>query len=159
MKFADQGLVAAGWPLGSEVVVQAEANSAADKTVQLIKRLLELPYFAQDKQLLLHRTLQLRILHLACVARKSEVLGAVRMVDTEVLAGVSHIMKCLIAQVDTQMSLPVWLGGLGIHLLSDCDGAACDATFVAAAALTSFCVHAPRHEGVKSALKTYYPVF
>ena len=68
MKFADQGLVAAGCPLCSEAFVRSEANSA--KTVQLIKRVLELPLPAQDKQLLLHRSLQLRILHLARDARK-----------------------------------------------------------------------------------------
>ena len=143
MKFADQGLVAAGCPLVSEAFVQSEANYAADQTVQLIKRVLELPLSAQDKQLLLRRSLQLRILHLARVARKSEVLGAIRKVETAVLAGVLHIMKCLDVQVDTaQMSLPVRLGGLGIHLLSDCDGAACDAAFLAAAAFTSLAVSA-----------------
>ena len=51
-------------------------------------------------------------------------LDAIRKVQTAVLAGVLHIMKCSDAQVDTaEMSLPVRLGGLGIHLLSDCDGA------------------------------------
>ena len=75
--------------------------------------------------------------------RKSELLGAFRKVETEVLAGVLHIMKCSDVQVDTaQMSLPVRLGGLGIHLLSDCEGAACDAAFLAAAALTSRAVSA-----------------
>ena len=34
------------------------------------------------------------------------------------------------------MSLPVRLGELGIHLMSDHYGAACDAAFLAAAALT-----------------------
>ena len=101
MKFADQGLVAAGCPLGPEAFVQSEANSAADKTVQLIKRVLELPLSAQDKELLLRRSPQLRILHLARDARKSEVLGAIRKVETDVLAGVLHIMKCSHAQVDT----------------------------------------------------------
>ena len=40
------------------------------------------------------------------------------------------------------MSLPVWHGGLGIHLMSDQDGAACDAAFLAAAALTHRAVSA-----------------
>ena len=57
MKFADQGLVAAGCPLGAEAFVQSEANSAADKTVQLFERVLELPLSVQDKQLLLRRSL------------------------------------------------------------------------------------------------------
>ena len=57
MKFPDQGFVAAGCLLGSDAFVQSEANSAADKTVQLIKCVLELPLSAQDKQLLLRRSL------------------------------------------------------------------------------------------------------
>ena len=45
-------------------------------------------------------------------------------------------MKCSDAQVDTaQISLPVRLGGLGVHLMSYEDGAACDAAYLAAAAL------------------------
>ena len=35
-----------------------------------------------------------------------------------------------------QISLPVRLGGLGVHLMSYEDGAACDAAYLAAAALT-----------------------
>ena len=49
-------------------------------------------------------------------------------------------MKCSDAQVDTaQISLPVRLGGLGVHLMSDCDGAACDAAFLAAGAALTHC--------------------
>ena len=44
--------------------------------------------------------------------------------------------KCSDAQVDTaQISLPVQLGGLGVHLMSYDDVAACDAAYLAAAAL------------------------
>ena len=43
-------------------------------------------------------------------------------------------MRCSDAQVDTaQISLPVRLGGLGVHLMSYEDGAACDAAYLAAA--------------------------
>lgn len=65
MKFADQGFVAVGCPLGSGAFMQSEANSAADKTVQLIKPVLELPWSAQDEHSLLCRSLQSRTLHLA----------------------------------------------------------------------------------------------
>ena len=41
--------------------MQPEANSAADKAVQLIKRMLELPLSVQDMQLILRRSLQSRI--------------------------------------------------------------------------------------------------
>ena len=43
MKFARWGFVGAGCPLGSDEFVQLEASSAAEKTVQLVKRVLELP--------------------------------------------------------------------------------------------------------------------
>ena len=63
--------------------------------------MLELPLSAQDKQVLLRRSLQLRILHLARVARKSDVLCAISKLETEILAGVLQTMKCSDAQVDT----------------------------------------------------------
>jgi hypothetical protein len=94
MKFAAEGFVAAGCPLGSEDFVQSHANSAADKVVQLIHRVLELPLSAQDKLLLLRRSLQLKILHLSRVAHKSDVLGAISKVEHEILAGIVHIIKC-----------------------------------------------------------------
>ena len=98
---------------------------------------------AQDKQLLLRRSLQSRILNLARVARKSDVLGAISKVESDILAGVLQIMKYSDAPVDTaQMSLPVRLGGLGIHLMSDQDGAASDAAYLAAAALAHSAVSA-----------------
>ena len=64
---------------------------------------------------------------MARVVRTSDVLGANSKVESEILGGVSQIMKSSDAQVDTaQMSLPVRPGGLGIHLTSDQDSAACD---------------------------------
>lgn len=64
MKFSDQGFVAWGFPLGSDAFVQTEANSNANHTAQLIKRVLDLPLSAQDRQLLLRRSPQSRILQL-----------------------------------------------------------------------------------------------
>ena len=125
MQFAYEGIVADGCPIGSSDFVQYEANDAADKVVQLIKRVLALPLSAQDKLLLLCMPLQWKMLHLSRVARKSDVVGAISKVEQEILAGMLHIMKCSDAQVDTaQTSLPVRLGGLGVHLMSDCDGTA-----------------------------------
>ena len=137
MKFAEDGIVAAGCPLGFPDFVQSEADSAADKVVQVIKRVLALPLSAQDKLLLLRKSLQMKMLHWSRVARKSDIIGAITKVEQEILAGILHVMKCSDAQVDTaQISLPVRLGGLGVHLMSYEDGAACDAAYLAAAALT-----------------------
>ena len=102
--------------------------------MQRIKRVLALPLSAQDKLLILRKSLQLKILHLSRVTRKSDVVGANSKVEQEILAGILHIMKCSDAQVDTaQISLPVRLVGLGVHLMPDCDGVACHAAFLAAA--------------------------
>ena len=58
--------------------------------------------------------------------------------ESEILAGVLQTMNYSDAQVDTaQMSLRVRLGGLGIHLLSDRDGASCDAASLACLLYTS----------------------
>ena len=74
--------------------MQFEANDAADKVLQLIKRVLALPSSAQDKLLLLCKSLQLKILHLSRVACKSDVVGAISKVEQEILAGILHILKC-----------------------------------------------------------------
>ena len=48
MKCAEEGIVAAGCPLGSPDLVQFEANTTADKVVQVVKRVLALPFSTQD---------------------------------------------------------------------------------------------------------------
>ena len=45
-KFADQGFVAVGCPLGSDAFAQSKANSSDDNTVERIKSVLELPLSA-----------------------------------------------------------------------------------------------------------------
>ena len=57
--------------------MQSAADSAADKVVQVIKRVLALPLSAQDKLLLLRKSLQLKILLLSRVARKSDSVRAI----------------------------------------------------------------------------------
>ena len=42
---------------------RSEADSAADKVVQVIKRVLALPLSVQDKLMLLHKSLQMKMLH------------------------------------------------------------------------------------------------
>ena len=55
----------------------------------------------KDKLLLLRKSLQLKMLQLSRVARKSDVVGAISKVEQEILGGILHIMKCSDAQVDT----------------------------------------------------------
>ena len=137
MQFAYEGIVSAGCPPGTSDFVQYEANAATGKVVQLIKCVLAFPLSAQAKLLLLRKSVQLKILHSSRVTCKSDAVGGISEVEQEILAGILHIMKCSDAQVDTaQISLPIWLGGLGVHLMSACNDAACDAAFLAAAALT-----------------------
>ena len=134
MKFAEEGFAAAGCPLSSADSVQSETNTAADKVVQLIKCVLALPLSGQDKLLLLRKSLQMKMLHWSRVACKPDMLGAISRVNKKILAGTLHIMKCSDAQVDTaRISLSVRLVGLGVHLMSYCDGTVFDATYLAAA--------------------------
>ena len=117
MKFASQGLVAAGTPLGSEEFVKQHASTAAAGVMGVIHRVLALPLSAQDKLLLLRRSLQLKLFHLMRVAPKNDVLSALQGVEQEIVAGVLQIMNCSDAVVDTtQIILPVRLGGMGCTL-------------------------------------------
>ena len=68
MQFAYEGIEAAGYPLGSTDFVQYKVNAAADKVMQLIKRMLASPLSAQDKLSLLRKSLQKKVLHLSRVA-------------------------------------------------------------------------------------------
>lgn len=82
------------------VLVRPEVHSASDmhfvlvpnltRNMSLFQQMSEtrstaLPVSAQDTQLFLRRSLQLRILHLARVACKSDVLGTISKVETESL--------------------------------------------------------------------------
>ena len=119
MKFAERGIVADGCPLGFPDFVQCEADAAAEKLVQVIKRVFALPLSAQNKLLLLRKSLQMKMLHWSRVAPKLDIIGAITEVEQEILAGILHVMKCFDAQIDTaQISVPVILGGLGVHLMS-----------------------------------------
>ena len=70
-------------------------------------------------------------------------LGATSKVDSIILAGVMQMMKCSNAHVETaQMSLPVWLGGLGVPLMLIRTVLLVHAAFLAAAALTRRAVSA-----------------
>jgi hypothetical protein len=68
MKHATPGLVAAGCPLGALELVKEHADAAAGKVVESMERVLVLPLSAQDRQLLLHRSLHSKILHLSRLA-------------------------------------------------------------------------------------------
>jgi hypothetical protein len=83
MKHAARGLVAAGCPLGVPEFVKEHADAAAGKVVQLIERVLALPLSALDKQLLLRRSLRLKMLHLSRVAYTSDVLDVSRKVTLD----------------------------------------------------------------------------
>jgi hypothetical protein len=94
MKHAARGLVAAGCPLGVPEFVKEHADAVAGKVVQLMERVFALRLSAQDKQLLLCRSLQLKILHFSRVADKSDVLDAIRKVEGSIVEGILQIMKC-----------------------------------------------------------------
>jgi hypothetical protein len=96
--------------------------------VQLINRGCALTGATHVKRLLLRRSLHWKILHLPDEAHKSDVLDAIRKVEGENFDGILQITTCSDAQVKiAQITLPVQLGGLGVHFMPDSDGTACDA--------------------------------
>jgi hypothetical protein len=56
--------VAAGTPLGSDVLVETDARSRAETVASLVTALASLPLGKQDKFLLLRSSLQARLTHL-----------------------------------------------------------------------------------------------
>jgi hypothetical protein len=88
------------------------ADAAARKVVEFIERVLARRLSAQDKQLLLRRSFQLKILHFSRVAHKSDVLNAIQKVEGSIVDGILQIMKCSDAQVNiAQITLLVRQGG------------------------------------------------
>lgn len=133
------GFVAAGCPLGDAEFVQAHATGVAEVTQARVDTLVGLPLPAQDKLLLLRKSLQCRVHHLARAAEQRHVQTAMRDVEDAVVGAVFTIIgrdPAGCPDAAEQMQLPLRLGGMGIHSLSAANGLPCAAAFLAQAALT-----------------------
>jgi len=133
----EDGIVAAGCPIGTDTFVAQQANACADKVVSEIELLMSLDVSAQIKLALLRKSLQMKVSHLARCAPFPLIQPALQKSEEAVLKSVMQIMGRQEEQVDVeQMRLPLRLGGLGLQHLTASDGLTCRAAFLSAAALT-----------------------
>jgi hypothetical protein len=96
-----------------------------------------LPVPAQDRLLLLRKSLQTQAHHLArCLGRPS--LAALERMQDNITAVIYRLLqrdRDQHPESTEQMQLPLRLGSLGIHCLTDRDGLPCGAAFLSQAAL------------------------
>jgi hypothetical protein len=136
-KVSTDGIVAAGCPIGKPSFVTEEAVKCAQKVVALVQKLNDTELPAQDKLLLLRKSLQVKVSHLARCAEYTHIRQALLMVEQAVMQSILQIVGRDESMLDTeQLQLPLRKGGLGLQCLTASDGLACKAGFIAAAALT-----------------------
>ena len=130
------GMMAAGCPVGSRAFAQQQAHALADKVVRLVDTIMELPLPSQDKLLLLRKSLQVKLAHLARCAEFVDIQEALLKVEQAILKAVLQIIGRDKRMLDIeQLYLPMRKGGLGLLCLTAHNGLVCKAGFVAAAAL------------------------
>lgn len=136
-KASTDGIVAAGCPIGKPSFVTGEAIKSANKVVALVQKLNDIELSAQDKLLLLRKSLQVKVSHLARCAEYEHIKQAMHMVEQAVMQATLQIVGRDESMLDSeQLMLPLRKGGLGLQCLTANDGLVCKAGFIAAAALT-----------------------
>jgi len=103
----------------------------------LVQTLMDLDLPVQDQLLLLRKSLQVRVSHLARCSEYEHIKEALLKAEQAILQAVLQIFgrqECML-DVD-QLLLPLRKGGLGLHCLTANDGLLCKAGYLAAAALT-----------------------
>jgi hypothetical protein len=133
----EEGIVVAGCPVGQQEFVEKHAQATADKVLSQITTVTALELPAQDKLLILRKSLQLKMAHLARCAQYEYIQGPMHETEQAILDAILRIIDRDASTVDVeQMRLPLRMGGLGLQCLTDKNGVACKAGFLAAAALT-----------------------
>ena len=145
--FSADGLLVAGCPVGTPEFVRSHAERCADKAEQLVDRLMELKLPLQDKQLILRFSLQEKLSHLARCAEFQHISESLTRTERKILDSVYTLIGAEPDPLSTaQLRLPLRLGGIGLRHLTDHDGLACKAGYLAAAALTEKAMEeAPNH--------------
>jgi hypothetical protein len=122
-KVSTDGIVAAGCPIGKPSFVAEEAEKSAQKVVALVQKLNDTELPAQDKLLLLRKSLQVKLSHLARCAEYTHIRQALLMVEQAVLQSILQIVGREEIMLDTeQLQLPLRKGGLGLQCLTANDG-------------------------------------
>ena len=130
---ADRGLVVAGCPVGEPNFVAAHAYEVADTVEQQINTLMGLRLPAQDKLLLLRKSLQVKVSHLARCVPYDLLEPALRKSEEAVQSAVLSLIGREKEDIDVeQLYLRV---GLGLQQLTAFGGVVCRAGFLAAASL------------------------
>ena len=130
------GVVVVGTPLGSDEYVRAHASSKAEKAVDLIGIMLDLPLQSQDQMLLLRMSLSRRLVHLTRTVTWDLVGDALSTLDAAVeiaactIGGVDHNNLGIVAT--WQLHAPLRHGGFGLR---DTDAFEAGAAFLAGAAV------------------------
>lgn len=131
------GIMAAGCPIGTPAFVAERAKQSARKVVATVRALQDMDLPAQDKLLLLRKSLQLKVSHFARCADYEHIQEALHMSEQAVTSAVLDIIDREEAMVDIeQLQLPLKKGGVGVQCLTASNGLVCKAGFIAAAALT-----------------------
>lgn len=134
---SDTGIVAAGCPIGSAEFVQAHAETRGETVSQRIEKLMSLERVtSQGKLLVIRKSLQTQLTHLARAVPYEHIQKAMQQVEKKVADSVLTIVGRDSSLVDTeQLELPTRFGGVGLLHLTACDGLVCRAAFLSAAAL------------------------
>ena len=129
------GIVVAGTPIGTDEFVKAYVEAKADAACKSVDAVMDTPLPAQDKFMLLRASTQHRTAHLMRVVKWDLTGDAISRVEDKVTDAAYQIMErprrggaC-----ETQMTLPLRHGGMGIRVTS---AAEASAAFLSAAAVT-----------------------
>jgi hypothetical protein len=129
------GMMVAGTPIGTDEFVKAHVNAKAEAVSKSIDAVMETPLSAQDKLMLLRASTQHRTTHLMRVVRWELSGDAIQRVEGKVTDAAFQIMERP-RQADaseTQMTLPLRHGGMGIRATGALEGSA---AYLSAAAVT-----------------------
>lgn len=135
-----QGLLVAGCPVGKPTFVQAYVDGVADNVLSTIATLMELgrPVRAQDKLLLLRKSLQHKVAHFIRCVNRELLLKSLERVEIAVRDAFLTLINRRVVDIDEeQLHLPLRFGGIGLQRWSIDEGIVCDAGLLASAALTT----------------------
>ena len=122
-------------PIG--LVNLTHTHKGAEKVEALVQKLMDLDLPVQDQLLLLRKSLQVKVCHLARCADFEHIEEALLKSEQAIRQAVLQIIDWQECMLDVdQLLLPLRKGGLGLQCLTAYDGLACKAGYLAAAALT-----------------------
>jgi hypothetical protein len=126
IKHCVDGMVVAGTPIGTDAFVRAHVNAKADAVCASIDAVMEAPLAAQDKFMLLRASTQHRTAHLTRVVQWELAGDAISRVEGKITDAAFQIMERPRqgGTSETQMTLPIRHGGMGIRVTSAMEGSA-----------------------------------